>query len=344
MQEGWIPSSFKKVSESDKIADELFGVATIDADSEGNGEVVAYGKRTIYFYRVKGKELAPSGRITKSPQYHVLNVDVVDVDGDGKKEVVVASLEEEKPKSFVLKRKGDVYEEIAGGIPYHLVVLPDWMGKRVVVGQEQGVDAPFFGKFLLMSWDGVTLKAGEPLSANTNILPLSAGIFGLSSAKFGGEWKLIYTDAEERLRLVDSEGKSQYKSKEKYGMAPDYFEFGLFQPLEGKRRQLPLRKAARTVAGPDEKPFILMTVAKKGIMGIGLGVSIEASRLVLLQWDGSEFTEKAETPKSDRFRTGADFLSPSVLRKGGRVVVSSIEQVGSVFVKEVSRLLLFEVE
>src|SRR5512139_371030 len=37
--EGWIPSSLKKVGQSDKIVDEINGVVAGDVDAEGNGEV-----------------------------------------------------------------------------------------------------------------------------------------------------------------------------------------------------------------------------------------------------------------------------------------------------------------
>lgn len=341
---GWVPSSFSKISESGKVLDELYGVAALAADPEGNGEIVAYGKRTLYFYRVAGRNLTLVARVDRGVLQHILDAGAVDVDGDGKNELVVSCMDEEALKSFVLKKKGEAYEEIAGGIPYHLVVLPDWMGKKAVVGQAAGIDAPFYGKFLLMSWDGKTVKPGQPLTVNTSILPLSGGIYGLSSAKFGNEWTLIYTDEGDRLRLVDSDGKSQYKSKETFGPAADAFEFGPIVPLEGRRRQLPLRKGARTVPGVEEKPMVLVTAAKKGILGTGLGASIESSRLVLLQWDGSEFVEKIATPKSDHIRTGADILAASDLRKGSRVVVSSIEQPGGVLQKEMSRVLLFELE
>ena len=120
---------------------------------------------------------------------------------------------DERFESFVLKRKGDVYEEVAGKIHYFLAVLPDWMGKPVVVGQREGMDMPFRGNSSLSAGTGKGFIAGEPFPQNTNILPLSKGILGLSAARFGKEWRMIYTDETSRLRIVDSDGKSQYSSK-----------------------------------------------------------------------------------------------------------------------------------
>ncbi len=343
LAEGWTPSSIKKVSQSDKIADELYGVVAGDTDEAGNGEVIAYGAATIYVYRVKGNEILPYTRVTRSRQHHFLSVDAVDLDGDGKKEILVTDLVGDRIESFVLKRKGDAYEEAAGNIHYYLVVLPDWAGKPAVVGQSPGADAPFQGKFILLRWDGKGFAGGEALPHNTNILPLANGVIGLSSARFGKEWRLIYTDDASRLRLVDATGKSEFKSRNSYGMGIDAFEWGPYDRMEGKRKQYALRKAPRLAGTGEDGPLIVVHEVKKGLLNVTTG-SYESTRLVLLKWEGGEFQEKAAAPFSDYFVSGADVLSSSGLRKGGRVVASVIEQFGSAFKDRTSRLSLFQAE
>ena len=249
-EEKWSPSSIKRIARSDKIPDELYGVVTGDVDAEGNGEVLAFGRRTIYIYRVKGKGLLPYTRITKGLPGHILNVEAVDLDGDGKKEILVSGLEGEYLESVVLKRKGDVYEPAAGRIPYFLAVLPDWQGKPAVVGQRLGSETPFDGRLYSMSWTGKTLAEGAPLPADTRVAPLSSGIPGLSSARLGQEWRLVYTDQDNHLRVLDASGKTEYRSARKYGTASDEFEYGLYLPRTGKSRA-PVKKAVRVSAGAD---------------------------------------------------------------------------------------------
>ena len=43
LKSGWIPKSITKVGQTDRIPDELYGIVAGDIDSEGNGEVLAYG-------------------------------------------------------------------------------------------------------------------------------------------------------------------------------------------------------------------------------------------------------------------------------------------------------------
>ena len=336
----WTPSSIKRIARSGKISDELHGVVAGDMDAEGNGEVLAFGRSIIHVYRVKGNELLPHTRITRGMPGHILGIDAVDLDGDGTKEILVSGLEGEDLGSSVLKRKGDVYEPAAGRIPYYLVVLPDWQGKPVVVGQQLGSDAPFKGRLYTMSWTGKTLVAGAPLPADTRIAPLSSGIPGMTSARFGKEWRLIYTDADGHLRVLDASGKTEYRTRGIFGAATDDFEYGLTLPRTGKARN-PVRKAARVSAGPDDSTLFLIPKVKEGLLAM---TSLQESRsIAILQWTDGELVEKADTGESDFAFSGADVLSPPPLRKGGKVIASAIEPSG-ITKGAVSRLELFSVE
>ncbi len=345
-EEKWTPSSMKRISRSDRILDELHGVVAGDVDAEGNGDVFAFGKKILYIYRVKGKELLPYTRITRGLPGHILNVEAVDLDGDGKKEILVSGLEGEYPESAVLKRKGDVYEPVATRIPYFLVVLPDWQGKPAVVGQRMrsdttgASDIPFEGRLFTMSWTGKTLEEGAPLPADTRTVPLSSGIPGLSSARFGKEWRLIYTDPDGHLRVLDVSGKTEYRSGKSYGAPTDEFEYGIYLPRAGRNRY-PLIKAARVSAGADGSPVCVIPKAGTGFIKVS---ALEASRsIAILQWADGEFVERADTGDSDYAFSGADFLPPHPLRKGGGVIASAIEKSGIVK-GSASRLVLFLVE
>jgi len=339
-EERWTPSSIKRISRSGKISDELHGVVAGDVDAAGNGEVLAFGKRILYIYRVKDKELLPYTRVTRGLPGHILNVEAVDLDGDGKKEILVSGLEGEQLGSSVLKRKGDVYEPVARRIPYYLVVLPDWQGKPAVVGQQLGSDTPFKGRLFTMSWTGKTLAEGTPLPADTKTPPLSFGIPGLSSARIGKEWRLVYTDPDGHLRILEANGKTEYRSAKRFGAATDYFEYGLTLPKTGRDRN-PVRKTARVSAAADNAPLFLIPKVKDGLLAM---TSLQESKsITILQYTDGELLERADTGEGDYAYSGADFFPPSPLRKGGIVIASAIEKSG-ITEKAASRLLLFSVE
>jgi len=341
---GWLPSSIKKTGQSSVIPDELNGIVAVQIDDEGNGLVAAYSKTVIYMYRINGDEVLPYTRIRRSLNYHIVSVDAFDIDGDGEKEILVTGLLDESLQSFILKKKGDNYEEIAERIRYYLAVLPDWKGKPTLVGQHQGVDTPFRGKVVALNWDGKRLVPGEVFPHNTAINPMiGGGTLGLSSGNFGNDWRLVYTDSESFLRVLDSDGKTIYRSRGRYGARFDFFEWGPYIVADGRRKRYTIRNPARLAPGSGEAPLVLTTEMTKGLLDL-VGGSYDSTRVVLLSWEGSEFLERAGTQGSSLFLSGADFLSRSGFSKGDRVIVSVIEQSGMFFKEQLSRVVLYQVE
>ena len=339
--EGWVPTSLKRVGQSDKIADELYGVTALESAAGGETGVVAWGSNILYFYRVKGTQVLPFSRITMERKYQFLGVDAADIDGDGVKELLATFMVGDQIRSFVYKKGKDIYSEAARDIPYSLAVITDATGKRVVIGQNRAVDQPYSGKLYRMNWDGKTLKEGEAFQANTNIKPLNQGILGLTAGMTSEGWHWFYTDEQNHLRVVEPSGNSVFVSKEKYGAAVDLFEWGPFDRLEQKRKQTFLRKAARVSEGAGKSPILLTCEIDKGLFNTAR--SWEKTRVVLLQWEGGGFTERAGTKMEGRFFSGADYLSLP-LRKGGGIIASIIEQEGSSYKDKISRLVLFQAD
>jgi hypothetical protein len=343
--EGWFPSSLKKVGQSDKIVDEIHGVTVGDADAEGNGEVVAFSRTTIYIYRVKGNEILPYTRITRSTTHQILNVEAVDLDGDGKKDLIVTDREGDRLNSFVMQRKGDGFVELPGHSPYFLVSIRDAGGKGVIAGQREGIGGEAFqGKFYRMKWDGKEFSEGGVIPIDTSILPSSTGgVISLTAGRFEPEERWLYVDVEEKLRVLDAVGKSVYKSKERYGAASDAFAYGPPDRQTAERPIMRLRRAPRVTAGAKGAPLVLATEVKKGVLSNMAG-TFESTRVVILEWSGGGFTERASAPKTDFFVSGLDVLPPGGMRKGGKVVASVIEQAGTAWQDKASRLELLQVE
>jgi hypothetical protein len=306
---------------------------------------VTFGRHAIYVYRVKGNEIFPYTRIARSTSHQILNVEAVDLDGDGKKDLVVTARQMDRMLSFVMLRKGDGFVEVPGTSPYFLVDTRGAGGKGVLAGQREGLaNDPLSGKFYRMKWDGKAFSEGEPIPINTGILPTSTGgVISLTAARFEPEERWVYVDVEEKLRVLDAGGKSVYKSKERYGAASDAFLYGEKDRQTAQRPLMPVRKPPRVTAGSKGAPLVLAIEVKKGMLDNMTG-SYEYTRLVILEWSGGGFTERAATPKSDFFVSGVDTLAQGGLRKGGKVVASMIEQSGTAWKDKASHLELYQVE
>jgi hypothetical protein len=225
------------------------------------------------------------------------------------------------------------------------VDVRDAGGKGVLAGQREGIaNDPLRGKIYRMKWDGKAFSEEKALPIDTDILPTSkAGVISLAAGRFEAEERWTYVDIEEKLRVLDAGGKSVYKSKERYGAASDGFEYGEPDRQTAQRPVMPLRKSPRVSAGAKGAPLVLTTEVKKGILDNMAG-TFDTIRIVILEWSGGGFTERASAPKSDLLISGVDTLSPGGLRKGGKVVASVIEQSGTTWRDKKSHLELYQVE
>jgi len=96
-------------------------------------------------------------------------------------------------------------------------------------------------------------------------------------------------------------------------------------------------------AGMKGSPLVLVTEVKKGVLDSMAG-TFETIRIVILEWSGGGFTERASTPKSDFLFSGVDALPPGGLRRWGKVVASVIDQSGTAWKGKASHLELYQVE
>ena len=168
---------------------------------------------------MKGEEILPYTRISRGVQNHFLNVETIDLDGDGKKDLVVTNLQGDRLTSFVLLREGGRVRRDPRATRHHLVVLRDWNGKNVVAGQRQGINEAFQGKIYAMKWDGKSLSEGGVFRSTPRSFPFPPeGCTVLLRGRPGKEARWLYVDVEEKLRVLGAGlRKSAYKSKDKFG-------------------------------------------------------------------------------------------------------------------------------
>jgi hypothetical protein len=342
----WLPSKIRKLAQSDKIADELFGVVVISTDAKGDSELVAWGKTTLYFYRVKAGAIVPWTRITRELNHHILGVEAVDLNDDGGNELLVTDRVNEKLESFVLGRKGDAFEEIAEKLPFYFSVLADRKGKRVPVGQYGGIDTAFSGRFMTLQWANGTFKEGEPLPVPAANLPFaSGGVLRLSAARLGEDDRYLYPNDEGQLWAIDESGKTAYKGKPKFGWEGDLFEYGPYIQVEGRRAFVKVRQSPRVLPGAPGAPLLLAVQMKNpSVITRIAGGESDGSRLSIFRWEDGEFVERAASPYTDFTYSGVDLVSASGVDRNARIVASMIEQQAGMFKDRVSRLVLFGIE
>ncbi len=189
----------------------LFAVA----DLEGNG-VLHYvfsdgAKLHIYLqestgWREEWSEAAPfaSGEITH------INIDVADINGNGKPEIFVTAMQNEKVISYVMEFQNGVFSRIAA-MPGFLRVVK-YPGKGdVLIGQSYDPVAFYAGKPKQYSWAEGKYVAGLEFP-----LPKGVDLYGFVVADMGESQPLLVSLNNSDQLVVYANNSVIWKSEEKY--------------------------------------------------------------------------------------------------------------------------------
>lgn len=337
----WEPRSIVKVGSSDKIPDELFRIAGGDVDGDGSPELVAIGSRRLWVYKVNGNKVIPFKKMEKSATNLFLSLEMLDIDGDGRAEIVVTNLVGDRLQTFVLKYKGEAFEAVALEIPYYVISLEDGKGNRRLAGQARGATEPFFGKVVYLKWDGKTLVPNGDVPVS-----VASGIFGLASFPGEAEKRFLYIDADEHLRILDPKGKTVYKTKEYYSGAIHLFTWGVETRSNVGADKHYIRGRVAPVNPDGTSPVFLVRQAKGNTLLKDLR-TFDWSRLVFLSWTGDGFSERGASERIDHLITDFSILGGKA-KPGGivaaPVVESSLSTSYSYASEAVTRIQLYRMD
>lgn len=336
----WRPARIEKAGASDKVPTELYRIASGDLDGDGETELVAAGGRTIFFYKVKGNEVVPfpPTRIVRDTGHHLLNVEVLDADGDGKPEVFVTDLVADRLRSFVLRYRDGAFEAVATDIPWYIVVLGEEGGRPVLAGQKAGFEDIFSRGASYLRYEGGKVTEGKSVG-----LPLEDGIFGLRAAKVGSDGRYLYIDADEHLRLLDGKGKTLSKTKEYFGRGVDHVTRGPVPRSEVSPKQTWIRGRILPLGGAPESPWLLTRQAE-GATVMKESRNFSNSRIVVGRYDGTSFSVRAASDPTDHMITDVAVLPGRGGEGGATVAATVIESSSSVVTSAVSYIFLYRVE
>jgi hypothetical protein len=333
----WDPRSIVKVATSDKVPDELYRVGSGDLDGDGSPEVAAIGSRKLWVYKVSGDSILPFRKMERNISHLFLNVEMADIDGDGRAEIVITDLVGDRLNSFVMKYNGEVLEPVALEIPYYIISLEDGKGNRRLIGQPRGVTEPFSGKIVYLKWNGKTLVPDGNVFTS-----VEGGIFGLAALPADPENRFLYIDPDEHIRLLDPKGKTVYKTKEYYSGAIQMFTWGVETRSNVGPDRHYIRGRIYPISMDGKSPVFLVRQAKGNVLFKDVR-TFEWSRLVFLSWGGDGFSEKGASERIDNLM--ADFaVLGGKAGSGSRVAVPVIESSASYSSESVSRIHLYRLD
>jgi len=282
----------------------LRGMDVGDMDGDGLNETVISDENNLWIFRFREGKLVEMFNQEAPGGAEILSLDVGDFNGNGRAEIYVCATAGYRMESFVLEYDGSTFRPIAEKLNHYVRVAYAENGRPLLVGQNRGLDTPFFGPVYRLEWSGGTLKQGKDLE-----LPLNPAIFAFARADIisGEKGNLLILDANDKLRLFDEKGKMKWRSKDYFGGAKrsreeiDDFAGSTKSGIISKRAYFPVRILVCDLNGDEQTEILInrnIEAFGKFLERLRIYTGGEIHNLV---WDGLTLTTSWKTRKFDGY-------------------------------------------
>jgi TolB-like protein len=221
-KEGWKMApeglDFKK---SQVLNFEIRGLDIGDVDGDKKNELVVIDRHDLYIFKYDGDKMTLFQKLEAGEQNNFLTLDVADINRNGFAEIIVTNVVEDNLRSFVLEYEEGKFRKISENAPWYFRVLEHPREGPILLGQRMGSEGIFVGPIYKMVWKKKSFAKGPKMP-----FPKETNIFGLALADIRGMRKpeLIVLDRFDRLNILAENGKTLWRSTERFGGTNIYYE------------------------------------------------------------------------------------------------------------------------
>ncbi|MBN2232494.1 MAG: VCBS repeat-containing protein [Deltaproteobacteria bacterium] len=268
-----------------------------DVTGDGQSEVVFTDKERVYVYTLTPQGLKYRYRYQLSRWGTLMNVQIADIDGDRRGEILVNAMNEDEDgfSSFILGYKEGKYREIVTLVPYVLGVLGGFSvaDGGFFVGQTFAEEVVYGNLVYRLQLQGDGVKTAEPFA-----VPLE---FRLPGALFedinhDGRRELCFMNAQNFL-LVYQGGDRLWMSDERLGGSLNDTQVEVGTNKVSYTNKLDVPPPLRVVDVNGDRRLEVMVVRNTSAISTGLGEFgfLSKGGVVLLEYAGMGFALRPMT-------------------------------------------------
>lgn len=300
------------------------GLEVGDMDGDGKKEVAVAFKDRLEVSRIEAGNLRLLAKYEFPVSRKALTLDGLDLNGDGRMELYVSSVQMLEVRSLLLELREGKLVAINTDIPWfmHAVTIPG--EGRVLLGQEldpnsNGKFSEFGGPLFRLSRAGDSLQKGATVST-----PKGVDLFGFAFLNGSGQSLIASLTIDDKLKLVDPTGGQLWESSETVGGSETTFERQVQE--SGAMNRFAFLKA-RLESLPDGT---VLVPVNEGVRATSLFRQFRNSHLRAVGYDGYSMVEKwrtrpqggylADFRVADADNDGADEIVMAVLFSHGNML------------------------
>ncbi len=267
----FMPKAAEAVMKFDLPLGEEF-VTMGDVSGDGNQEIILGTSNAVHFYKF-GMELLPLWEIKGSASDEYLWVDAVDLNKDGKDEVIITSMKHGDIVSYIYEFNGSGFAKLWEG-KYFLRRLGNGL-----IAQAYSSSEGFAGDVHKVNWNG-SFALGERLK-----LPRGVNIFDFAFVGDAGKETLVFAyDDKGYMNLYDDKGARVWRSASVTGSYRNTFKKeSSFLSREGGEWSVKDRLIGRR----NE----VLSVQRVPLVEMARGLGNKSSRIKDFWWNGLSMEE-----------------------------------------------------
>jgi TolB-like protein len=216
---------------------EIKGLDIGDVDGDKKNEVVIMDNHNLYIFKYDGQKLTLFQKIEAGNEHNFLTLDVSDLNRNGHAEIIVTSVVEDDPRSFILEYEEGKFRKITEKAGWFFRVLDHPKEGPILLGQQRGSEGLPVHPIYRMVWKNKSFERGPKMN-----FPKETMIFGiaLGNIRSKATLDLLALDDSEWLRIVAPDGKDLWSSRGHYGGTNNFYDTKK-KRVEGDRYPPPYR-------------------------------------------------------------------------------------------------------